>query len=102
MFIVVTQLKAMVSQETETTGSKTTNFISTDEETVLLLRIVLDYKIKKLAGAKDSETVRTKYEIITKKFIEAYPSEENSKEFPRSPNDFNMSVHKTKNNCSEN
>ena len=88
----------MASQETETTGSKTRNFIWTDQETALLLRIVLDYKIKKLADAQDWEKVCSKYEIKTKKL--SYPNEDNSKEFPRSPKEFNKGIHKTKNNCS--
>ena len=73
----------MASQQTETTGSKTRNFIWTDDETALLLRIVLDYKSKKLADTLELETVRSKYENITERFIEAYPHEENSEEFSR-------------------
>ena len=73
----------MASQQIETTGSKTINFIWTDDKAALLLRIVLDYKNKKLAEALDWETVRSKYEKITEQFIEAYQHEENSEEFPR-------------------
>ena len=57
--IVVTQLKAMASQETETTGSKTKNFI---------------------------ETVGTKYEIIMKKFVlRSIQMKKIPKHFPRRP-----------------
>ena len=55
----MTQLKAMASQETETTGSKTKNFI---------------------------ETVRTKYEIIMKKFVlRSIQMKKIPKNFPRRP-----------------
>ena len=50
-----------------TEKSKKIQFSWTEEETALLLKIVLDYKVSKLAGGQDWETVRTKYEDITSK-----------------------------------
>ena len=46
------------------------------------MKLVLDYKTKKIADAQDWDTVRAKYEDILKSFVEAYPPEE-TEEFPR-------------------
>ena len=53
-----------------------------DEVTALLLKVALDNKTTKLSEGKDWETVRSKYEDLTKNFLEHYPLEE-SEEFPR-------------------
>ena len=59
-------------------------FIWSDEETALLLKITLEYKTSRLADGQDWETVRSKYEDLYKKFIAAYPNEEEEIEaFPR-------------------
>ena len=39
-------------------------FTWTDEETALLLRVVMEYKIYKMEGGSDWETVKQKYEDI--------------------------------------
>ncbi len=62
--------------------SKKVQFSWTEEETALLLKVVLDYKVSKLAGGQDWETVRTKYEDITSKFQALYPEEADSVAFP--------------------
>ena len=66
-----------------TEKSKKIQFSWTEEETALLLKIVLDYKVSKLAGGQDWETVRTKYEDITSKLQASYPKDEEERtEFP--------------------
>ena len=62
--------------------SKKVQFSWTEEETALLLKVVLDYKVSKLAGGQDWETVRTKYEDIMSKFQALYPEEADSVAFP--------------------
>ena len=54
----------------------------TEEETALLLKVVLDYKTAELAIAQDWETIRSKYDDLAKRLIEAYPNELTD-EFPR-------------------
>ena len=65
-------------------AAKNTNklFNWTEEETALLLKVVLDYKTAKLAIAQDSEAIRSKYDDLAKRLIEAYPNEVTD-EFPR-------------------
>ena len=53
----------------------------TEEETALLLKVVLDYKTATLAIAQDWETIRFKYDDLAKRLIEAYPNEVTD-EFP--------------------
>ena len=78
----------MASEDIATPVGKTKCFTWTDEETASLLKVVADYKIKKLEDAQDWETVRAKYEEICKRFIAAYPCEEDSEEFPRPSSEF--------------
>ncbi len=70
-------------RDESTSNSKT--FCWTDEESALLLQTVLDYKTTKLSSGNDWETVwetvKNKYEDITKLFIAHYPVE-GSDEFP--------------------
>ena len=61
-------LSIMASENIETQVDKTKCFIWT----ALPLRVVADYKIKKLQDAQDWETARVKYEDICKRFIAAY------------------------------
>ena len=57
-------------------------FVWTEEETALLLKVVLDYKTVKFAAGQDWETVRSNYEDLAKRLAEAYPNEV-TEEFPR-------------------
>eukprot|EP00794_Sanderia_malayensis_P002288 gene2288-2633_t len=59
---------------------KTFNWL--DEETALLLQVVLAYKTTKLSEGKDWETICAKYEDIKQNFALQYPNEV-SEEFPR-------------------
>ena len=54
----------------------------TEEETAILLKIVLDYKTAKYAAEQDWETIRSKYEDLACRLQEAYPDEVTD-EFPR-------------------
>ena len=47
-----------------------------------LLHVVLNYKVGKAGKGVDWETVRRKYENITKMFLEKYPDNDKNK-FPR-------------------
>ena len=49
---------------------------------MLLLKVVLGCKTAKHAAAQDWETIRSKYDDLTKRLIEAYPDEV-TEEFPR-------------------
>ena len=44
-----------------------------------LLHVVLDYKVGKAGEGVDWETVRSKYENITKMFLEKYPDNDKNK-----------------------
>ena len=46
------------------------NFMWSDEEINLLLHVVIDYKAGKAGGGVDWESVRSKYEDVTKMFLE--------------------------------
>ena len=54
-------------------ASKKTNFIWTDEETALLVQVVIDYKTSQAVDGKDWETIKNKYKEITEKFQNRYP-----------------------------
>ena len=69
---------------TEGKQQKSKIFTWTDEETALLLKVVLDYKTTKLGLGRDWETVRSEYEDIQDNFLLSYPKEEESLEFPSS------------------
>ena len=56
----------------------------TDEETALLLKVVADFKSEKISAGQDWETIRSKYEDLRVRYLEAYPVEEGSEEFPNS------------------
>ena len=58
------------------------NFTWTDEEINLLLHVVLAYKVGKAGEGVDWDTVKSKYEDLTKNFLEKYPENEKEK-FPR-------------------
>ena len=61
------------------------NFTWRDEEINLLLHVVLtvlDYKVGKAGGGVGWDTVKSKYEDLTKKFLEKYPENEKDK-FPQ-------------------
>ena len=64
--------------------AKDKSFSWTDEETALMMRIVIDYKAFKSQLGLDWETVKNKYEEIAIRFQEAYPKKENCSvdEFP--------------------
>ena len=58
--------KACKKKSDENKSSKT--FSWTDEETSLLLQVVIDYKASKTATGLDWETVKNRYEDITERF----------------------------------
>jgi len=55
------------------------NFTWSDEEINLLLHVVIDYKAGKAGEGVDWETVRSKYEDVTKMFLEKYPDKDKDK-----------------------
>ena len=65
--------KACKKKSDENKSSKT--FSWTDEETSLLLQVVIDYKASKTATGLDWETVKNRYEDITERFQAQYPRE---------------------------
>ena len=50
-----------------------------DEEINLLLHVVIDYKAEKAGEGVGWETVRSKYEDVTKMFLEKYPDKDKDK-----------------------
>ena len=58
------------------------NFTWSDEEINLLLHVVIDYKAGKAGEGVDWESVRSKYEDVTKMFLEKY-SDDDKEKFPR-------------------
>ena len=75
--------KACKKKSDENKSSKT--FSWTDEETSLLLQVVIDYKASKTATGLDWETVKNRYEDITERFQVQYPREgadANMEEYP--------------------
>ena len=61
------------------------NFVWTEEEVILLLHEIIDYKTSTEAAGLDWETIKSKYEEITERFQERYPKEgngANEQEFP--------------------
>ena len=54
------------------------NFIWTDDETSLLLQVVMDFKAQKSSQGLDWEAVKSRYEDITERFIANYPKNEDS------------------------
>ena len=58
------------------------NFMWSDEEINLLLHVVIDYKAGKAGEGVDWESVRSRYEDVTKMFLEKYPGDDKEK-FPR-------------------
>ena len=60
------------------------NFMRTEVEINLLLDVVLDHRVGKAGEEVDWQTVRSKYEDITKVFLEKYPDNAYDEEnFPR-------------------
>ena len=51
------------------------NFKRTEEETALLMKVVLDYKAAKCSHGLDWETIRNKYEELVERLQENYPSD---------------------------
>ena len=58
------------------------NFMRTEVEINLLLDVVLDYRVGKAGEDVDWQAVRSKYEDITKLFLEKYPDND-EENFPR-------------------
>lgn len=85
----------MAAEQEDQGTSKRSFFLWTDEETSLLLKIMMDYKASKLDIGEDWETVRSKYDDILKIFIAAYPAEQ-CKEFPNSARKDQFSQEKIK------
>ena len=51
------------------------NFTWTEEETALLIKVVIDYKAAKSSLALDCETIRNRYEELVERLEENYPSD---------------------------
>ena len=60
------------------------NFSWTDEEMALLLQVTIAYKAEETSEGLDCDSVRSKYDGILEKFIERYPNNEATSEFPHS------------------
>ena len=80
--ILNSEMKVHFQKQKQTTNMATApeklrkvQFSWTEEETALLLKVVADYKVSKLSGGQDWETVRTKYDDITSRFQASYPVE---------------------------
>lgn len=71
-------------------ASRNHNFVWSDEETALLMRVVIDYKSDKCNAGFDWETIKNKYEEILQRFRAAYPKNETSME--HYPNCNNLAV----------
>eukprot|EP00794_Sanderia_malayensis_P020624 gene20624-22659_t len=63
------------SKKTDKSSNKERGFVWTDEETALLLQIIIDYKASKTALGLDWETIKSKYEEILELFHTRYPKE---------------------------
>ena len=63
------------NQSTMANRNEKKNFILTDEETALLINIIIHYKSDKLGRGIHWNTVREKFNDITKLFIENYPAD---------------------------
>ena len=50
-----------MAEQAQQGASKKTNFIWTDEETALLVQVVIDYKTSQAVDGKDWETIKNKY-----------------------------------------
>ncbi|MCP4485444.1 MAG: hypothetical protein GY823_12930 [Flavobacteriaceae bacterium] len=62
------------------------NFFWTDEETALLLRILIDYKASKALSGLDWETIKNRYDEITDRFRLQYPKPESGSDPDEYPN----------------
>ena len=66
---------------------KEKSYVWTDEETALLVKIVIDYKALKANLGLEWETIKNRYEEITTRFRSSYPTKESGasiEEFPKS------------------
>ena len=52
------------------------NFVWTDDETALLVQVIIDYKTSKAANGLDWESIKNKYEEISERFLSSYPRAE--------------------------
>ena len=52
------------------------NFVWTDDETALLVQVIIDYKTSKAANDLDWESIKNKYEEIAERFLSRYPRAE--------------------------
>ena len=68
------------------------NFTWTDEETALLVQVIIDYKAAKISKGLELETIKNKYEEITKNFIERYPRSEDGVRTEEFPNTMDPSI----------
>ncbi|XP_038123785.1 uncharacterized protein LOC119771735 [Cyprinodon tularosa] len=64
------------------TGRSCTSLVWTDDEVELLLRVTLDYKVKRLQESVDWETCHSKYSDIMSAFQEQYPRDSTDRDFP--------------------
>ena len=61
------------STNANTSSSKKNNFVWTDQETSLLVQVVIDFKASKALDGIDWETIKNKYNEISEKFQDRYP-----------------------------
>ena len=82
------------SKNTSTGSSKKAdkNFTWTDEETALLLQVIIDYKSSKAALGLDWESVKSKYEDVCERLQSRYPKENSGVDEQEYPNCSNPSV----------
>ena len=67
----------------------------TNEETALLIKVVMDYKAAKMQNGEDWGTVMSKYEDILLKFTETFP-ETATEDFPNSQDKEKITKEKVK------
>ena len=81
-------------ENTSTGSSKKAykNFTLKDEETALLLQVIIDYKSSKAALGLDWESVKSKYEDLCDRLQSRYPKENSGVDEQKYPNCSNPSV----------
>ena len=65
--------------------AKKSNFICSEEETALLVQVVIDYKASQSVDGNEWETIKNKYKKMTKKFKSRYPKRESGVEHTQYP-----------------
>ena len=89
--------KKIVKATKEKAGKEQTTFVWTDDETELLLKVTLEYKVSKTAENVDWESVRSKYTDIWELMLAQLPStpeaaKELGKDYPHKKEDITKQV----------